>query len=142
MTKTGDAVSPVIATILLVAITVTLVAIISAVTMGMAGGFGNGIRDVDILVKSYNDSGGRGVMVTILDGNDADALRNLSVYIDGSEDPTSPFPGAGTPKVGTPYRFKIDGGGQKITGKVTVTGEFDDGGRVVLAQRDLTFAGT
>lgn len=143
MKQMGEGVSPVIGTILLVAVTVTLITIISAVTLGMVGGFGSGIKDVGVAMKPYEGSE-RGVIVTILEGNDVDGLRDFEVYIDG---PTpfskklSELNGNPNPGVGVPYRFDIPNG-ERFTGNVVVTGEFTDGTKVVLAKREFTFSGS
>ncbi|HJJ30134.1 MAG TPA: type IV pilin N-terminal domain-containing protein [Methanocorpusculum sp.] len=74
--KKNDGVSPVIGTILLVAITVVLVAIISAVVMGMAGDVGN-THVVGLTVAQGEDD--KTVVVT-LTGGDISGLTNMTVY--------------------------------------------------------------
>jgi len=123
-TKKNDGVSPVIGTILLVAITVVLVAIISAVVMGMAGGIGTG-HIVGVQVTDTPEPGT--LLVTITGGANAGDLANISVNING-------FPGkyydstTVKPIVGMPYNFTFptdDLSSGQLT--VSVVGQFTDG---------------
>ena len=80
-TKKNDGVSPVIGTILLVAITVVLVAIISAVVMGMTGGIGAS-HVVGVKVVQGDDGTGtdnKTLLLTIT-GGDTTGLGNIYVY--------------------------------------------------------------
>lgn len=78
VSKKESAVSPVIGTILLVAITVVLVAIIAAVVMPMVGGVGNThVTGVQVEMPAYND-----VNVTISSGE----LPYSLVFRTGSTD--------------------------------------------------------
>ncbi len=76
--KKNDGVSPVIGTILLVAITVVLVAIISAVIsaviMGMAGGIGSSYV-VGVTVTEDSSAIAGTALITITGGNDASKLE-------------------------------------------------------------------
>lgn len=83
-----SAVSPVIGTILLVAITVVLVAIISAVVMGMTGNVGN-MKEVGVVVDSellFYDGNTPVPMikVQIFGGKDASELRQINVTMEGA----------------------------------------------------------
>lgn len=120
-TKKNDGVSPVIGTILLVAITVVLVAIISAVVMGMTGNVGN-THVVGVTVGQ--DSAAGNITVTITGGADANQLSALYVY-NGS----SPVNGTvtTTPVVGVPYSFS-PGAGQA---SISVVGTFSDGNQTI-----------
>lgn len=105
--ESDNAVSPVIGTILLVAITVVLIAIIAAVIMGMSGGIGNN-KEVGLYVTSdlqlsaakgetsYYPDGKPGTQadedryypvlsVTIMGGKDVAELRYLNVSIAGAD---------------------------------------------------------
>lgn len=82
MTKKDDAVSPVIGTILLVAITVVLVAIVAAVVMGMVGGVPD-FKTVGVTVTPYANSTDQGVILTLTGGKDAAALNNVTLYMNG-----------------------------------------------------------
>ena len=77
---TDDAVSPVIATILLVAVVVILVAVISAAVLPMAGNLGT-VKSASVTV-TLNEAGTLPV-VTLIGGSDAGSLRNLTVYVSG-----------------------------------------------------------
>jgi len=78
--KKNDGVSPVIGTILLVAITVVLVAIISAVVMGMTGGIGaSHVVGVKVVQGNTDTTHGASLLVTIT-GGDTNGLGNIYVY--------------------------------------------------------------
>ena len=117
--KKNDGVSPVIGTILLVAITVVLVAIISAVVMGMAGDIGSS-KIVGIQV-SDNQSSSNGILVTITGGANSNDVTNLTVY-NGST-----VVKANSSKmnvVGVPYAFYGVGKGLAT---ISVVANFTDG---------------
>ncbi len=118
-TKKNDGVSPVIGTILLVAITVVLVAIISAVVMGMTGDIGSS-KVVGVQVTPNSSTT---VLVTITGGANAGDLNNLSVYF-GSIQLAAPSGLAGNISVGKPYTFTSTSSG---TGTISVVGIFKDG---------------
>ncbi len=122
--KKNDGVSPVIGTILLVAITVVLVAIISAVVMGMTNDIGSS-KVVGVQVTPNNATS---VLVTITGGANAGDLNNLSVYI-GSTPLTCGATGAGAlnPVVGKPYIFSNTTAITPGTQTVSVVGAFSDG---------------
>ena len=124
--KKNDGVSPVIGTILLVAITVVLVAIISAVVMGMTNDIGSSkIVGVQVTESQTADT----LLVTITGGANAGELTNLSVYA-GSTPLTCAEANATThvlkPVVGKPYTFTYTGA---TTGQYTISvvGQFTDG---------------
>jgi len=120
--KKNDGVSPVIGTILLVAITVVLVAIISAVVMGMTGDIGSS-KIVGVQVSPIDDS--TSVLVTITGGANAADLTNLSVYA-GSTQLGAPTELTGTTVVvGMPYTFTTSALSGSYT--VSVVGQFNDG---------------
>ena len=124
--KKNDGVSPVIGTILLVAITVVLVAIISAVVMGMTNDIGSSkIVGVQVTESQEADT----ILVTITGGANAGELTNLSVYAgsapltcDEADDTTHIL----IPVVGKPYTFTSTGA---ATGQYTISvvGQFKDG---------------
>ncbi|HJK78836.1 MAG TPA: type IV pilin [Methanocorpusculum sp.] len=116
--KKDDAVSPVIGTILLVAITVVLVAIVAAVVMGMVGNMSDQ-KDVGVIVQPGVDS----VLVTVSSGADANKLTDLAVYADNTQ-LTKDASLTGNVVVGKPYNFTES----SLAGnyKVTVTGNFTD----------------
>jgi len=122
--KKNDGVSPVIGTILLVAITVVLVAIISAVVMGMTNDIGSSNKIVGVQVSP---SDAQNISVTITGGANAGELTNLSVYAD-----STPLTCAEAvdnvlkPVVGKPYIFNsTDLESSEYT--ISVVGTFTDG---------------
>ena len=133
--KKNDGVSPVIGTILLVAITVVLVAIISAVVMGMT----NDIGSSKVVGVQVSPSSTESVFVTITGGANAGDLKNLSVYA-GT---TQLFNGADLAidgvVVGKPYNFTTS---SAIPGPVTVSvvGDFSDGTDQSIYTGSLNFA--
>lgn len=91
--KCESGVSPVIGTILLVAITVVLVAIIAAVVMGMSNGVSNtksvGLTVTPIVVEKSHPGWSMkisGVNVLLTGGKDVSNLRKLTVFIEGAGD--------------------------------------------------------
>ena len=123
--KSDDGVSPVIGTILLVAITVVLVAIISAVVMGMTGGIGTSHVVGVKVVQGGSDSS---VLVTIT-GGDTTGLTNLSVY-----NGATPLgqQAAITPPivVGQPYNFTSTSA-ISSPASISVVGTFADGDQTI-----------
>ncbi len=100
-TKKNDGVSPVIGTILLVAITVVLVAIISAVVMGMTGGIGTShVVGVKVVQGADSSDGYPTLLVTITSG-DVSGLSKLTVYNGSNLFNVS----TGKPSVGVPITF-------------------------------------
>ena len=83
MKRKDDAVSPVVATILLVAVVVVLVAVISAAVLPMAGDLGT-VKSVSVTVGLNAD--GTLPVVTVIGGDDAGMLTNLTVYVSGVSD--------------------------------------------------------
>ena len=127
-TKKNDGVSPVIGTILLVAITVVLVAIISAVVMGMTGGIGTShVVGVKVVQGTDLATDNKSVLVT-LTGGDTTGLGTIYVY-NGS----TMIGEADTPSVGAPTQFygidaKKMGAGQTF---ISVVGQFADGNQTI-----------
>lgn len=131
-TKKNDGVSPVIGTILLVAITVVLVAIISAVVMGMTGGIGTshvvGVKVVQD--KLSTESGGATLLVT-LTGGDVAGLTAIEVYSGTAElvlTPTTiavgqPISAAGATDPAAPLGAGLH--------KISIVGTFADGPQTI-----------
>ena len=118
--KKNDGVSPVIGTILLVAITVVLVAIISAVVMGMAGGVGTSHV---VGVKVVQGGSDASVLVT-LTGGDISGLTNITVY-----NGATPLTGAVSPfvkNVGVPMNYTATSS-MSPSASISVVGTFSDG---------------
>ena len=130
-TKKNDGVSPVIGTILLVAITVVLVAIISAVVMGMTSGVGTshvvGVKVVQGNATADGGDAGASLLVTIT-GGDTTGLTKLTVY-NGSKLVKGP---TGAPSVGVPMQF-ADVTDNLTAGpaSISVVGTFTDGDQTI-----------
>lgn len=135
--KNDDGVSPVIGTILLVAITVVLVAIVAAVVMGMVGGVSN-TKDVGVTVQSYANDSDNGVTVLVYGGNDASKLTDMNVNVEGKGILANNHFDSSNPQVGVPYTYSTGGDADLTNVLVVVTGNFTDGQTSVLAQSSLT----
>ena len=114
-----EAVSPVIATILLVAIAVGLAAVVAVAAFGMAGNLEGG-KMVSLTVSAQKTTSGHDIIITYAGGADLPALTGVSVTAD--EEPVAPekaynYP----PSVGTVQKFTA-APGQK---RVIVVGTFD-----------------
>ncbi|HJK78489.1 MAG TPA: type IV pilin [Methanocorpusculum sp.] len=131
-----NAVSPVIATILLVAIVVVLAAVVAVVAVGMAGGQ-NDLKDVGLAVTSDHTD----VMVTLFTGQDVRDLQSLRVSVAGNPY-VNEFQSTNTTdcvrQIGVPIRFT--GVGVEGTHTTTVTGVFSDTTAVTLWTGQLAFA--
>lgn len=124
-TKKNDGVSPVIGTILLVAITVVLVAIISAVVMGMTSGVGTS-HVVGVKVSQEANASGTSLLVTIT-GGDTSSLTDLAVY-NGSKLVEAQAPEA----VGVPMSFgSIAANLSKGMSSISIVGTFADGPQTI-----------
>ena len=132
--KKNDGVSPVIGTILLVAITVVLVAIISAVVMGMTGGIGTShVVGVQVVQGPNSDLGYPTLLVTIT-GGDITGLSKLTVYNGSNLFNVS----TRTPSVGVPITFLNLSGATPAeyylntsTASISVVGTFADGNQTI-----------
>ncbi|MDD2249190.1 MAG: type IV pilin N-terminal domain-containing protein [Methanocorpusculum sp.] len=131
-TKKNDGVSPVIGTILLVAITVVLVAIISAVVMGMTSGVGTS-HVVGVKVVQGNASSteitNASLLVTIT-GGDTTGLTKLTVYNGSNLVNESTAPSVGAPisfQNATSASSKLGPGSASIS----VVGTFADGPQTI-----------
>jgi len=119
--KKNDGVSPVIGTILLVAITVVLVAIISAVVMGMTNDIGSSkIVGVQVTESQTPNT----ILVTITGGANAGELTNLSVYAGSNKSTTT---SENPIVVGKPYTFGGFGFTADTLATISVVGTFNDG---------------
>lgn len=135
---TDDAVSPVIATILLVAVVVILVAVISAAVLPMAGNLGT-VKSASVTV-TLNEAGTLPV-VTLIGGSDAGSLRNLTVYVSNAvvDEDDGGFI-ITDPKVGIPY-IPQESELNPVAGSqtVNVVGEFNDSTVQTLYTGTLVF---
>jgi flagellin-like protein len=149
--QNDDGVSPVIGTILLVAITVVLVAIVAAVVMGMVGQVSS-TKDVGVTVQPWSNSSGtagHGVTVLLYGGNDVSNLVSLNVSVDGVTSTKAWISnvwenqnGVSNPSVGTAYKFAVEPNTELTNSLVVITGSFTDGTTSVLAQTTLTIPAT
>ena len=126
--KKNDGVSPVIGTILLVAITVVLVAIISAVVMGMAGDVGN-THVVGVKVTQGADNvNGTSLLVTIT-GGDTAGLGNIALYNGSTLVSQRAFT-----TVGVPLEFSNASSPGKLgsgPASLSIVGQFSDGNQTI-----------
>ena len=134
MKRKDDAVSPVVATILLVAVVVVLVAVISAAVLPMAGDLGT-VKSVSVTVGLNAD--GTLPVVTVIGGDDAGMLTNLTVYVSGVSDAvideTEPI------VVGKPYIAEANMGITAGQHTVNVVGKFSDSTTQTLYTGTLVF---
>ena len=126
ITKKNDGVSPVIGTILLVAITVVLVAIIAAVVMGMTNDVGTS-HVVGVKVAQDTNAGNATLLLTIT-GGDTNGLGNITMYAGSEFVDTHAFGG-----VGVPVAYSNTSSltvGQKA---ISVVGTFADGEQTIYS---------
>lgn len=133
--RKDDAVSPIIATILLVAVVVVLVAVISATVLPMAGNIQT-VKSASAVV-TLNDAGTLPV-ATLVGGADAGSMDRLTVYVSGTRDAVI---SAVNPVVGKPYSSKLPGLGAVGKQTVSIVGTFDDGTVQTLYTGTLVFQG-
>ena len=131
-TKKNDGVSPVIGTILLVAITVVLVAIISAVVMGMTGGIGTShVVGVKVVQGTDAAADNKSLLVTIT-GGDTTSLGNIYVYNGSNLVAVKKFT-----SVGAPLNFTGNASATPKTNmtaglaSISVVGTFPDGNQTI-----------
>ena len=129
-TKKNDGVSPVIGTILLVAITVVLVAIIAAVVMGMTNDIGSA-KIVGVQATSGSQTGQ--VNVTFTGGSGIPSLESVYVYLLDTADTTESrvgFVTGGNITIGKEYTATFT----EVSGnhKISVVGVFADGNQTLL----------
>jgi FlaG/FlaF family flagellin (archaellin) len=120
-THREDAVSPVIATILLIALTVTVIAVAALVVTNIAGGYGDQ-KVVDIRVTP---SGEKTFSVMVIGGTDASQLTSLQALAEGVE-----FVNGGViddPQVGLLDELGISGSNVAGEVRLTLVGTFTDG---------------
>ncbi len=133
--KKDAAVSPVIGTILLVAITVVLVAIVAAVVMGMVGGVSDS-KTVGVTAQPFANATESGLIVTVTGGKDANMLTNITPYMNGVTF-ASPTNGViQNPKVGQPVTVTVMDG-KAANGSLTLTASFTDGTQAVILQNNV-----
>ena len=118
-----DGVSPVIGTILLVAITVVLVAIVSASVMGIANSVGNShIVGVNVIPGESNE-----LLVTVVCGQATD-LHKIAVYNSSQLVDMVTFT-----SVGTPMRFKNTTSLTSGAAVISIVGQYDDGNQTLYS---------
>ena len=116
--KTEDAVSPVVATILLVAIAVGLVAVVAAMAFGMVGNLEGG----KIVSLGVDTQPGKNIIVTFSGGADLPALTGLRVTVNdvvADDVSTYIFP----PSVGKIQRYTTSLSGNQ---RILIVGIFGD----------------
>lgn len=134
MSRTNDAVSPVIGMVFLVAIVVVIVAIVAIVFMGLVPN--HDAKDVGMQVTSDHTD----VIVTLFTGRDVSELKSLRVSVAGNPYVNKSLITNTTDavrQVGVPIRFT--GVGTSGTHTTTVTGVFHDNTVVMLWTGKLAF---
>ncbi|MDU9376121.1 hypothetical protein McpSp1_07110 [Methanocorpusculaceae archaeon Sp1] len=131
-----DAVSPTIATILLIAIAVVLVVIVTGVVMGAIGGEQEDTKFVEIYMLP---SGENAFLLTVMGGYDADTLVSLNAYINGVIFENNGF--INNPQVGIPHLLKVFKSSSDGSALFTLVGTFEDGTVQMLYQRPVTVRG-
>ena len=127
MVRKNDAVSPVIGTILMVAITVILAAIIAAFVFGMTGN----VQKTKVVSLVAERSGNSEVQVTNFGGQDSKDLQSVIVSAGGSASVVSGTGNLGS-GVGSSSKYTC------VPGKrLMVTGLFRDGSKVILIDRTM-----
>ncbi len=120
---TEDGVSPVIGTILLVAITVVLAAIVSASAMGIATNVDRShIVGVNVIPGESNE-----LLVTVVCG-DATDLRKIAVYNSSQFVDVVTFT-----SVGVPISFKNVTSLKPGAATISIIGQFDDGNQTLYS---------
>lgn len=115
------AVSPIIATVLLVVLTVTVIAVAAVVVINISEGYGDQ-ETVDIRVSP---SGDYEYKVIVTGGADAVELTSLRAHVDGVT-----FESRGDisdPEVGLPWILKVKPPGIEGEAVMTLIGTFTDG---------------
>jgi len=125
--ENDEAVSPVIGTILMVAITVILAAVIAAFVFGMAGN----VQTTKTVAATATQQGNN-ITVTYQGGADHQSVENLTVIVTASDTGESfNETSDGKPQVGRSWTFV--GNGTPGRDHVVVVAEFTDGtSQVVL----------
>ena len=132
LTKNHEAVSPVIGTILMVAVTVILAAVIAMYVFGMPA---NVTKTKIVAVTAQLDTN-EDILITYQGGQDDDTLSSLNItspdgstsytrYPDGALTPTATFGSLGRPIIGTP--MILPGPWQNGPKHVLVVAAFSDG---------------
>ena len=121
--KSEDGVSPVIGTILLVAITVVLAALVSASALGMA----SGIRTSHIIGVSVNPGDPGELLVTVFCG-DAAGLETITVYNGSQYVDDVTFT-----SIGVPMSFKNTTSLKSGVATISVIGHYADGSQTLYS---------
>ena len=119
MKKMDDAVSPVVATILLVAIAVGLVAVVAAMAFGMVGNLEGG-KIVSLSVDTQKSSS-ENIIVTFSGGADLSALTGIRVTVGDEEIHNTTY--ENPPFVGKIQRYTTSLSGNQ---RILIVGIFGD----------------
>lgn len=117
-----SAVSPIIATVLLVVLTVTVIAVAAVVVINISEGYGDQ-KTVDIRVTPV--SGTNNFSIVLTGGADAAELTSLRAHVDRVT-----FEDGGNipdPEVGLPWILKVDHSEIEGEAVMTLIGTFTDG---------------
>ena len=123
--KHEEAVSPVVATIMLVAICIIMAAIIAAFAFGMVGN----LTEQKLVSFSAKTTALNEITITNYGGNDIPTLETVVVGINGN--PVIEWVGGNVVGASAKYT-SLDGINSEITNHVVITGKFADGSKQVL----------
>ena len=138
-----EAVSPIIGTLLILAITIVLIAVICGVALGFFSGMFSA-KNVGATLTPYETQSEYGMEFLMYSGADAKNITSVRVLADGV---TFAWNGASfvkNPQIGVSYRFNVTGITAGVLGSnaiVTAVGTFADGEEVVLVQTRMTVLG-
>lgn len=127
--KNEEAVSPVIGTILMVAITVILAAVIAAFVFGMSGNISS-TKSVAATASHTVDGTDQYITVTYQGGKDASLVNEIVIFINDAAEPASdvtfPMDTDSKPIVGSSVKITtgVEAGNQN---HVVATAKFSDG---------------
>ena len=133
--KADSAVSPVIGTILMVAITVILVAIVAATVMPMVGGT-TSAATVGVMVKPSSEGQ---ITVTFTGGDIANIVKVQAFGPGDTEDSDCKNVVEGSPTIGQTCYSENGVGNEGETGDVKLVAYFSDGTQQIIWQGKLNF---
>lgn len=161
--RTDNAVSPVIAVILLIALVVVIAAVFAAVVIGMPSAI-TPAKVVGVTASSYTSGSDSGIRMTLYGGKDFGQLVSVraqaggyTLYLDGKEGVTN----VTNPVIGIDYNFALLGVKEEVTldgttveltsyidvptligAPVTFIGTFADGTEQVIYMWKFSFSGS
>ncbi len=138
-----EAVSPVIGTLLILAITIVLIAVICGVALGFFSGMFSA-KNVGATLTPYETQDEYGMEFLLYSGADAKNITSVRVLGSGVTFAWNGASSVENPQIGVSYRFHVTGVTAGVLGSnmiVTAVGTFADGEEVVLVQTRMTVLG-